>query len=214
MDSRSFSVFRFAVFSNRVAMRTWNRSKASSMAFASKCRITAVSIAVRLGSAARSSNGAFDPSAYRASAAIRFGGICDNLSRPRRYAPISSTRSSARANAVPVVRVGGRRSRSSSENREPSGVFNVATRSPGNAGSARWAAPATVACSRFSATFRTSDTCRASTETPGSSTRLRRSQPTAWSNSAFGHSACVQARPCRKVRNRRDHSGSSYSWYS
>ncbi|OKK14790.1 hypothetical protein AMK16_30130 [Streptomyces sp. CB00455] len=76
-------------------------------------------------------------------------GICDSLSRPSRCAPISSTRSSARANAVPVVRVGGRRSRSSSENREPSGVFSVATRSPGSAGSARRAAPATVACSRF-----------------------------------------------------------------
>ncbi|MET8993181.1 hypothetical protein ABZW49_47715 [Nonomuraea wenchangensis] len=67
----------------------------------------------------------------------------------------------------------GRCSRSSSENREPSGVFSVATRSPGSAGSARQAAPATVACSRLSATFRTSDTCRASTETlrPGSAVR-------------------------------------------
>ncbi len=71
-----------------------------------------------------------------------------------------------------------------------------------------------VWCSRLSATFRTSDTCRASTLTPGSSTRLRRNQPTAWSNSALGPSACVQARPCRNVRNRRDHSASSYSWYS
>lgn len=128
-------------------------------------------MAVRLGSAARSSSAALDPNAYLASAAIRLGGICDSLSRPSRYAPISSTRSSARANAVPVVRVGGRRSRSSSENREPSGVFSVATRTPGSAGSARRAAPATVACSRFSATFRASDTCRTSTDTPGSSTR-------------------------------------------
>ncbi|MEB3963299.1 hypothetical protein OKJ48_24095 [Streptomyces kunmingensis] len=200
---------RFAEFSSRVAIRTWNRSRASSIAFASRCRITAVSIAVRFGSADRSSNGAFDPSAYLANAAIRFGGICDSLSRPSRYAPISSTRSSARANAVPVVRVGGRRSRSSSENREPSGVFSVATRSPGSAGSARRAAPATVACRRFSATCRASDTCRASTDTPGSRTRRRRNQPTAWSNSAFGPSACVHARPCRNVLNRRPHSASS-----
>lgn len=172
VDRRSFSVLRFAPFSSRVAMRTWNRSRASSIAFASRCRITAVSIAVRLGSAARSSSGAFDPSAYRAKAAvIRFGGICDSFNRPSWYAPISSTRSSARANAVPVVRVGGRRSRSSSENRERSGVFTVATKSPGSAGSARCVAPATVACSRFSATFRASDTCRASTDIPGSSTR-------------------------------------------
>lgn len=63
VDSRSFSVLRFAVFSSRVAMRTWNRSRASSIAFASRCRITAVSIAVGFGSAARSSSGAFDPSA-------------------------------------------------------------------------------------------------------------------------------------------------------
>ncbi|GAA1118730.1 hypothetical protein JBF12_00015 [Streptomyces javensis] len=75
-----------------------------------------MSIAVRFGSAARSNNAAFDPNAYRASAAIRFGGICDSFNRPSWNALISSTRSSARANAVPVVRVGGRRSRSSSEN--------------------------------------------------------------------------------------------------
>lgn len=58
-----------------------------------------------------------------------------------RYALISSARSSARANAVRVIRVGGRCNRSSSENREPSRVFSVATKSPGNAGSARRAAP-------------------------------------------------------------------------
>ncbi|MEJ8640576.1 hypothetical protein WKI68_02265 [Streptomyces sp. MS1.HAVA.3] len=115
-----------------------------------------------------------DPSPYRASAASRFGGICDSFNRPSWNAPISSTRSSDRANAVPVVRVGGRRSLSSSEYRLPSGTVSVATRSSDSAGSARLAAPATVACSRFSATARTSDTCRASTETPGSSTRFRR----------------------------------------
>ncbi|TXC97367.1 hypothetical protein FS847_12530 [Streptomyces sp. ISID311] len=104
----------------------------------------AVSIAVRLGAAARSRSGAFDPSAYRAGSAIRFGGICDSFSRPSRNEPISSTRSSARANAVPIIRVGGRRSRSSSENLEPSGVLGVASRSPGSAGSARRADPASA----------------------------------------------------------------------
>lgn len=68
----------------------------------------------RVRPAARSGNGAFDPSAYRASAA-------------------------------------GRRSRSHSESLLPSGVFSIATRSPGNAGSARQAA---------------SDPCRAGTD-PG-----------------------------------------------
>lgn len=46
-------------------------------------------------SAARSSSGDYDPSAYRAGTAIRFGGTCDNVTPPSRYAPISSTRSSA-----------------------------------------------------------------------------------------------------------------------
>ncbi|XVQ15498.1 hypothetical protein ACQP1W_24100 [Spirillospora sp. CA-255316] len=171
VDSRSLSVARLAVLISLVAMSTWNRSRASSIAFASRCRITAVSSAVRLGSAVRSSSGAFDPNATRASTASRFGGICDSRSRPSWNAPISSTRSNARANAVPVVRVGGRRSRSSSEYRLPSGTSSSATKSPGNRGSARLAALATVACSRFSATARASDTCLASTLTPGSSTR-------------------------------------------
>jgi len=91
---------------------------------------------------------------------------------------MSSTRCNAPFIAVPVDRVGGWRIRSSSEYRLPSSVFSVATRSPGNAGSARRAAFATVACSRFSAMARTSETCRASTLTPGNSTRCRRSQPT------------------------------------
>lgn len=39
--SRSFSVFRFAAFSSRVAIRPWNRSRASSVTFASRCCITA-----------------------------------------------------------------------------------------------------------------------------------------------------------------------------
>ncbi|MCX5108127.1 hypothetical protein OOK13_06245 [Streptomyces sp. NBC_00378] len=82
VDSLTFSVFRFAVPGNRVAMRTRNRARASSIAFASRCRTTVVSIAVRLGSAARSGSGAFGPSACRAGAAVRFGGICDSLSRP------------------------------------------------------------------------------------------------------------------------------------
>lgn len=91
--------------------------------------------------------------------------------QPSWDAPISFTRSRSRANALPVVRVGGRRSHSSSENRSPSGTASIATRSPGSAAAARRAAPATVVCGRFSATFRDSDTCRVRTETPGSSTR-------------------------------------------
>ncbi|SFF96415.1 hypothetical protein SAMN02787118_11477 [Streptomyces mirabilis] len=127
VESRSLSVARFAVLISRVAISTENNSSASSIAFASRWRITAVNIAVRLGAAARSRLAALDPSPYRAIAASRFGGICDNFNRPSWNAPISSTRSNDRANAVPVVRVGGRRSRSSSEYRPPAGVTSVAT---------------------------------------------------------------------------------------
>lgn len=84
VDSRSLSVFRFAAFRSQVAIRIWNRSRASSIAFASKRRIAAVSIAVRFVAATCSSSGAFNPSEYRASAANRFGGICDSFSRPNR----------------------------------------------------------------------------------------------------------------------------------
>lgn len=69
------------------------------------------------------------PQGVPASAASRFGGPRDGFIRPNRQTPISSTHSSARANAVPV---GGRRSRSDSENREPSRVFSVAAMSPGS----------------------------------------------------------------------------------
>lgn len=178
VDRRCLSVDRFAVLISLVAIRISNRSRASSIALASGWRITAVSIAVRLGSGVRSSFGALVPSPYRAGADSRFGGICSSLTRPSWKAAMSSTRCNAPFIAVPVVRVGGRRIRSSSETRLPSGVFNVATRSPGSAASARPAALATAACSRLSATPRTSATCRANTLTPGNSTRLRRSQPT------------------------------------
>ncbi|MFF2959024.1 hypothetical protein ACFVT1_08915 [Streptomyces sp. NPDC057963] len=56
---------------------------------------------------------AFDPSPYRAGAASRFGGIRDSFNRPSWNVPISSALSNDRVNGVLVVRVGGRRSRSS-----------------------------------------------------------------------------------------------------
>lgn len=161
---------------------------------------------MRFGSGVRSRFGALDPSPVRARDASRFGGTFSIRTRPRRNAAISSTRSSAFAMLVPVVRVGGRRSRSSSETRRPSGTSSSATRSAGSAASARRAAFATVAYSRCSAVPGTSATCRASTLTPGNSTRFRRSQATAWLNSAIGPSAAVHARPCRNVRNFRPHS--------
>ena len=115
--------------------------------------------------------------------------------RPSPNAAISSTRSNARAIAVPVERVGGRRNRSNSENRAPSGTSSNDTNATESLGSARRTARATVMCKRRSAAARASDTCRASTLAPGSSTRLRRSHATAWLNSATGPSGCVHARP-------------------
>ena len=61
------------------------------MAFAARCRITTVSIAVRFGSSASSRLAAFEPGPYRANAASRFSGACASLSRPSWNAPISRT---------------------------------------------------------------------------------------------------------------------------
>lgn len=135
----------------------------------------------------------------------RFTGTRDRFTRPSPNTEISSIRSMARAIAVPVDFVGGVRSRSSSETRLPSGTSSRATSAGASVRSAFCAAVATVAYRRRSATVRASDTCRASTETPGSSTRLRRSHVTAWLNSATGPSAYVHARPYKKVRNSLDH---------
>nr|WP_250853642.1 hypothetical protein [Streptomyces rhizosphaericus] len=61
-ESRCLSVDRLAVLISLVAIRISNRSSASSIAFASRWRITAVSIAVRLGSLIHSSYAALVPS--------------------------------------------------------------------------------------------------------------------------------------------------------
>lgn len=111
----------------------------------------------------------------------------------------------ARTIAVPVDFVGGVRSRSSSETRLPSGTTSSSASAGASDGSARDAARATASYKRRSATVRASDTCRANTETPGSSTWFFRSHVTAWFNSATGPSACVHARPYRKPRNSRPH---------
>jgi hypothetical protein len=143
----------------------------------------------------------------------RFTGTLDRFTRPSANAEISSTRSMARTIAVPVDFVGGVRSRSSSETRLPSGTTSSSASAGASAGSARDAARATASYKRRSAAVRASDTCRASTETPGSSTRFFRNHVTAWLNSATGPSACVHARPYRKPRNSRPHFRSVKSRY-
>lgn len=150
---------------------------------------------------------------YRASADSRFTGTRDRFTRPSANAEISSTRSIARTIAVPVDFTGGGRSRSSSETRLPSGTTNSSARAGASTGSARYVARATASYRRRSAAVRASDTCRASTDTPGTSTRFFRSHVTAWLNSATGPSACVHARPYRKPRNSRPHRRSVKSRY-
>ncbi|WP_107047410.1 hypothetical protein [Streptomyces sp. NRRL F-2664] len=107
----------------------------------------------------------------------RFTGTRDRFTRPSANAEISSTRSMARTIAVPVDFVGGVRSRSSSETRLPSGTTTSSASAGPSAGSARCAAQATASYSRRSAAVRASDTCRASTDTPSSSTRFFRMVP-------------------------------------
>ncbi len=123
------------------------------------------------------------------------------FTRPSANAEISI----ARTIAVPVDFTGGVRSRSSSETRLPSGIASSSASAGASAGSARCAAQATASYRRRSAAVRASDAYRASTDTPGSSTRFFRSHVTAWLNSATGPSACVHARPYRNPRNSRRH---------
>lgn len=132
---------------------------------------------------------------YRAGVDSRFTGTRDRFTRPHANAEISSTRSMARTIALPVDFTGGVRSRSSSETRLPSGATSSSAGAGASAGSARRAARATASYTRLSAAVRASDTWRANTETPDSSTRFFRSHVTAWLNSATGPSACVHARP-------------------
>jgi len=95
--------------------------------------------------------------------------------------------------------------------RKPGTVGHPQRRAPptGNIGSSSSTAAASRACSRSAAASRTVLTSLVSTVTPGSSTRWRRSQPTACSNNAAGPSACVQARPSRNRRNSSPTSASS-----
>ncbi|OMI37314.1 hypothetical protein SPAR_21822 [Streptomyces sparsogenes DSM 40356] len=109
----------------------------------------------------------------------RFTGTRDRFTRRNANAEISSSRSIARTIAVPVDFTGGVRSRSSSETRLPSGTTSSPASAGASAGSARSVARATASYRRRSAAVRASATCRASTETPGSSTRFFRSHVTA-----------------------------------
>lgn len=190
---------------SRFAISTANRSSASSTACASNWRTTAVNRAVLRSAGTLSIVCALLNCPYRASVDSRFTGTRDRFTRPSANAEISSTRSMARTIAVPVDFVGGVRCRSTSETRLPSGTTNSSASVGASWGSARCAARATASYRRRSAAARASDTCRASTDTPGSSTRFFRSHVTAWLKRATGPSACVHARPYRKPRNSRPH---------
>lgn len=152
---------------------------------------------MRRGSANAAKAGALLANPYRASAATRLGGTPEQSTARTPNPARSAARSSALTRPGPDTRVGARRQDSSSENRTPGGTVNDARSRPGSAGSTSTAAAASVACIRSAAASRTVATNRINTVIPGSNTRLRRSQPTAWVNSAPGPSAWVQARPSR-----------------
>lgn len=199
--SRSSADLRRAGLINRVAISSANRSSASSIASASRLRVTASSVAVRRGSTNRSSAGALLPAPYLDRVFIRRTGTFDTATRPSPKAARLFTRCSARTISVPDVRLGACRSFSNSEIRDPSGTTSRSDNAAGRCGSARRTCLATTVYMRTSARSRTPPTSRSSTVTPGSSTRCRRSHATDCSNNATGPSACVHARPCRKVRN-------------
>jgi len=100
----------------RVVISIANRSNASSMATASRCRVTAKSVAVRRGSASAANVGALLDNPYRANAAILFAGTAEQSTR-RTPRPLSwDTRSNAATNERPEIRVGARRHDSNSDN--------------------------------------------------------------------------------------------------
>ena len=148
------------------------------MATASRCRVTAKSVAVRRGSASAANVGALLDNPYRANAAILFAGTAEQSTR-RTPRPLSwDTRSNAATNERPEIRVGARRHDSNSDNRAPGGTPNASRSLPANIGSAAPAADASRPCIRSAAASLTAATNRSSTEIPGSKTRFRRSHPT------------------------------------
>ncbi len=106
---------------SRVAISSANRSNASSIATASRCRVIASRVAVR-GSVNSCSVTALLANPLRARAVIRFAGTAEQSTARTRRPSISAARSKVLTRPGPDTRVGARRQDSSSENRDPSGT--------------------------------------------------------------------------------------------
>ncbi len=185
----------------QVAISSANRSSASSIATASRCRVIASRVAVRRGSVNSCSVTALLANPYRARAVIRLAGTAEQSTARTRRPSRSAARSKALTRPGPDTRVGARRQDSSSENREPSGTVSDARSRRGSIGSTAVAAAARLVCIRCAAASRTVRTNRVSTVIPGSSTRWRRNHPTPWSNNAPGPSAWVHSLPSKNCRS-------------
>lgn len=185
---------RSAALINLVFMSTENTSSASSTAEADRLRTAATSVAVRRGASRRAMAWAFADSLSRASASSWFAGTAETSTAPTPVPDNSETRCSASVMDRPDTRVGPRRSRSSSENREPSGTANNPVNRWPSSASASAAAWCSAAYNCWLACSRCSDTSRASTLAPGNSTRFARSHATTASNNAFADSTRVHAR--------------------
>lgn len=197
--SRSFTAARAAGAISLVAIRTVNRSSASSTAVACSSRTVASTVAVRRASGNRRSMTALELIPWRANTSSRPGGTSDKSSAPAPTPTTSAARFSARTISGPDALVGVRRNRSSSDERALSGTVSSPSR---RCPSSRSTFAATAVWSRSADWERTSATRRTSTLTPGSSTRSARSHVIAWSNSSVGRSERVHARATRNSRSR------------
>jgi hypothetical protein len=147
------------------------------------------------------STGALAVSPSRASVSMQLAGMADTSTAPAPIPASSEARSSAPVISRPETLTGPRRSRSSSLTRASGGTFSSRSSRPGSSVSAAAAAVAIVSHTRVVAAVRISITNLTSACTPGSSTRWRRSQRTAASNSALDGSSRVQARAARYARS-------------
>jgi hypothetical protein len=144
----------------------------------------------------------------KASALARLGApkrISPTSTRPTPNTAICSARCSALTISGPELRRGDCRSRSSVETRDPlSGTCSNSASRRGNPRSTRRVAASSASCNRASAASRAAATCRASTVTPVSGTRLRRNEPTAWSNSVTGAFGMCPGATVEEPRERLD----------
>jgi hypothetical protein len=111
-------------------------------------RTTATSVAVRFGSPSRASAEALLPRPVRASTCCRLAGMSSTPTRPAPSTASCSARCSAMTISGPELRRGERRSRSSSDTRDPSGTRSRFASRSGSPGSTLRVAAARAAYTR------------------------------------------------------------------